>query len=159
MKKIFLFIVASALGFQVGAQSIDKIITREYTDYLIKTINSDDMQGRATFTPGIDKAASFIEAEFKKIGLQPLVGEKNFRQTFYKYQVTILNTTVKINGEEIKPEDLIVTGVNSENASLNLSNTIVKRFDTEKPFVEQLRAVMNEKSNQFIRSKIPIRKE
>lgn len=150
MKKIFLFIVASALGFQVGAQSIDKIITREYTDYLIKTLSSDDMQGRATFTPGIDKAASFIEAEFKKIGLQPLVGEKNFRQTFYKYQVTILNTTVKINGEEIKPEDLIVTGVNSKNASLNLSNTTVKRFDTEKPFVEQLRAVMNEKSNQFI---------
>jgi Zn-dependent M28 family amino/carboxypeptidase len=38
------------------------------------------MQGRGTFTPGIEKAAQFIESEFKTIGLKPLDGATGFRQ-------------------------------------------------------------------------------
>lgn len=150
MKKIFLLFVGSALAFQVGAQTIDKIITREYTDHLIKTLSSDDMQGRGTFTPGIDKAASFIEAEFKMIGLKPLSGENSFRQTFYKYQVTVNKSIVKIDGDEVAEDNLMVSGVNNEKVNLDLTNTTVVNFDNDKPFVAQLRAVMASKSSQLV---------
>ena len=36
------------------------------------TLAADDMEGRKTGTPGIEKAAQYIEGEFKKIGLKPL---------------------------------------------------------------------------------------
>ncbi|SDC83285.1 M20/M25/M40 family metallo-hydrolase [Pedobacter soli] len=150
MKKIALFALVGMAGLQLKAQNIDKIITREYTDHLIKTLSADDMQGRATFTPGIDKAATFIESEFKKIGLQPLTGEKTFRQTFYKYRITNQNTSVKIDGQEIAPENLIISGVSSENVTLDKSNATVVKLDPEKPFVAQLRAMTESGKNQLV---------
>lgn len=150
MKKLFLFTLVGMAGLHLKAQNIDKIITREYTDHLIKTLSADEMQGRATFTPGIDKAATFIESEFQKIGLKPLTGEKTFRQTFYKYQITPKSTDVKIDGQAIPAEKIFAIGVNAEKVALNQSNTAVIKFDPEKPFVEQLRAVMGSAKNQLI---------
>jgi len=150
MKKILALVIVVFLGSQLKAQNIDKIITREYTDHLIKTLSGDDMQGRGTFTPGIDKAATFIESEFKKIGLQPLAGEQSFRQRFYRYQVTNLNTAVKIKGKDIPVENVIIAGVNSESTSLNKSNTTIVRLDVNKPFVNQFRAMMGAKNNQIV---------
>ncbi|MCX2432263.1 M20/M25/M40 family metallo-hydrolase [Pedobacter sp. GR22-10] len=150
MKKIFFLTLAGLASLQLNAQNIDKIITREYTDHLIKTLSSDEMQGRETFTPGIDKAATFIESEFKKIGLQPLTGEKNFRQTFYKYQVANVSKTIKIDGKEIAPENLMVTGITTESVTLDKSNTTVVKLDPEKPFVAQFRAMLNTNKNQIV---------
>lgn len=130
--------------------NIDQIITREYTDHLIKTLSADDMEGRATFTPGIDKAATFIESEFKKIGLKPLTGEKGFRQSFFKYQVTNQSASVKIDGEEIAPENLMITGLATADISLDKNNTTVVKFDVDKPFPEQFRATMAAKKNQLV---------
>lgn len=150
MKKIFLFILAAMAGLQLQAQNIDKIITREYTDHLIKTLSGDEMQGRGTFMPGIDKAATFIESEFKKIGLQPLAGEKGFRQTFYKYQVANVSKSIKIDGSEISPENVILAGANEENITLNKSNATVVVLDPEKPFVNQFRTMLAAGKNQII---------
>lgn len=150
MKKIFLFTLAAMAGLQLQAQNIDKIITREYTDHLIKTLSGDEMQGRGTFTPGIDKAATFIESEFKKIGLQPLAGEKGFRQTFYKYQVTNVSKSIKIDGSEISSENVILAGANEENITLNKSNATVLVLDPEKPFVNQFRTMLAAGKNQII---------
>lgn len=154
MKKIFLFTLVGMASLQLKAQNIDKIITREYTDHLIKTLSADDMQGRATFTPGIDKAATFIESEFKKIGLKPLTGEKTFRQTFNKYQVTNQTTSVKIDGQEVAPENLIISGVTSASVTLDKSNTTVVKLDPEKAFVPQLRAMMSVEKNQIDRKSV-----
>ncbi|WP_407430471.1 hypothetical protein [Arcticibacter sp.] len=64
-KKILFALLIALTGGRLAAQEIDKIITTAYVDGLIKTLSSDAMQGRGTFTPGIDKAATFIESEFK----------------------------------------------------------------------------------------------
>ncbi len=150
MKKIFLFTISALASLQLSAQNIDKIITREYTDHLIKTLSADDMQGRGTFTPGIDKAATFIESEFKKIGLQPLTGEKTFRQSFYRYQITNQTGSVKIDGQEIPNENFMVSGLVSETARLDQSNAVVVKLDPEKPFVMQFRAITAAGKNQIV---------
>ncbi|MET4083768.1 hypothetical protein ABIB40_003740 [Pedobacter sp. UYP30] len=129
---------------------INQIVTRAYADHLIKTLSADDMQGRGTFTPGIDKAANFISSEFKKIGLQPLTGQKSYRQTFYKYRITENTANFSIDGQNIAPDHLMVTGLTKEKVSLDNKNTAVVKLDSSKSFREQMRPLMASGKNQLI---------
>jgi len=144
----FLFLLVAG---QASAQEIDKTITKDYVDRLIKTLSADDMQGRATFTPGIDKAASFIEKEFKAIGLKPLTGNTEYRQTFYKYRITPLSQEVSLNGKTIDTKDAVVYNATAE--SLTFDNSAPEswiRFNPEKDFFSQFRPLSRAKKNQVI---------
>jgi hypothetical protein len=149
-----LFYYPMILLFTAGtakAQNIDQIITKDYADHLIKTLSSDDMQGRGTFTPGIDKAATFISAEFKKIGLQPLTGATGYRQTFYKYQLSPKSTEISIDGKAIDPAKVMILGNTSENIAFNQSDSDGWiKMDTTKLFKAQLRALLNSKKKQLV---------
>ncbi|MBC7416837.1 MAG: M20/M25/M40 family metallo-hydrolase, partial [Pedobacter sp.] len=129
---------------------INQIITKDYADHLIKTLSADDMQGRGTFTPGIDKAANFISSEFKKIGLQPLEGNSSYRQTFYKYRVTEISSSFKLDGKRIIPTNLMVIGLSQVRTDLDESNTVVVKLDVEKPFRDQIGAIMSLGKNQLV---------
>lgn len=113
MKKIISILFALAISAQLQAQDINKIITKEYVDRLIKTLSSDEMEGRGTYTQGIDKAASFIESEFKSIGLKPLQGATGYRQTFYKDstdQRPLFNVAGMIPGKSKSSEIVVFSG-------------------------------------------------
>jgi hypothetical protein len=142
------------IGLTIGgasAQDIDKIITTDYVDRLIKTLSSDDMQGRGTFTPGIDKAATFIESEFKSIGLKPLPGASGFRQSFFKYQISPTAVQVSLNGKPVDAANIVVTGNTSESLAFdNTNGGELIRFNPEQPFREQYRAVMAAKKRQVV---------
>jgi hypothetical protein len=83
------------------AQDIDKIISVAEVERLERTLAADDMEGRRTFTPGIEKAAAFIAAEFKQAGLQPLEGQSSYRQEFTMYRGSLTGGKVVINGNEV----------------------------------------------------------
>lgn len=110
MKK---FIVAAALlalstvGF---AQDVDKMIKQDDVERIIKTLSADDMQGRGSFTPGIEKAAQFIENEYKQIGLKPMEGNPGYRQNFSMVKTTPLKAEVSINGTAIAAENIGISG-------------------------------------------------
>lgn len=80
MKKIIALISVLAITICTYAQDVDKLIDQKDVARYIQTLAADDMQGRGTFTPGIEKAATFIESEFQSIGLKPLAGLSGFRQ-------------------------------------------------------------------------------
>ncbi|WP_316837428.1 M20/M25/M40 family metallo-hydrolase [Pedobacter nutrimenti] len=150
-RRLLYFFIAFCITGSAAAQNIDKIITKNYVDGLIKTLSSDDMQGRGTFTPGIDKAATFIEGEFKKIGLQPLTGANGYRQTFYKYQLKPSLTEVSVDGKTIEPEKVLVVGNHAE--ALQFDNTNSDgwiKMDPEKPFMDQYRAIIRNKKKQLV---------
>lgn len=113
MRKIC-FALLIVLSAQLSrAQDINKIITAGYVDHLIKTLSSDDMQGRGLYTPGIDKAATFIEQQFKAIGLQPLKGETGYRQIFYKDSTDkrpLFNVAGMIPGKSRASEIVVFSG-------------------------------------------------
>ena len=135
----------------VSAQDINKIVTKDYVDGLIKTLSSDEMEGRATFTPGIDRAATFIEAEFKKIGLKTLPEQKDYRQTFHKYQVKPVSAEVTIDGKAIPAEQVVVLGNVAKELSFDQSNSAGwTKMDPEKPFMAQYRALMGSKKQQLV---------
>lgn len=52
--------------FSATSQKINKIINAAEVERIERILSADSMQGRKTFTPGIDKAADFIAAEFAK---------------------------------------------------------------------------------------------
>ncbi|MBO9152441.1 M20/M25/M40 family metallo-hydrolase [Chitinophaga sp. GCM10012297] len=65
--------IAPAQAQQISEPEVTRIIS---------TLAADSMQGRMTYTPGIEKASVFIAEEFRKAGLEPLPGEKDFLQRF-----------------------------------------------------------------------------
>ncbi len=93
--------------FNVHGQSIDKIITTREVTRIEKILSADDMQGRRTFTPGIDKASAFIESEFKKIGLQTFNGATNYRQEFSMTASKAVSSKVIIDGKEINNNQVV----------------------------------------------------
>lgn len=151
MKKTIFAIGLAVASLTANAQNIDKIITKDYVDHLIKTLASDDMQGRRTFTPGIEKAATFIEKEFTAIGLKPLDGQTGYRQTFYKYQLKPAATKVTIDGQTIADENILVYGNRVENLTFDQSNGDgVVKLDESKDFMSQFRTLARSGKRQLV---------
>jgi Zn-dependent M28 family amino/carboxypeptidase len=121
------YILAGALlagTLNVCAQNVNKLIDQTDVDRIIKTLSADDMQGRATFTPGIEKAAQFIEGEFKDIGLQPFpgnTGTSGFRQNFAMASIAPVSASVIINGKTMAADSVVVrtsaAAINWDNSS------------------------------------------
>lgn len=116
LRLFVLFILAACAGQKQARDS--NIVDVDDVSKILNTLASDDMEGRATFTPGIEKAANFIADEFKTAGLDPMY-EDNYRQTFYLNRHTPTNYEVALDGE-ILPVDKIIyssllTGVNWNN--------------------------------------------
>lgn len=150
MKKTIYTLFALFLAQQTWAQDIDKIITKPYVDRLIKTLSSDEMQGRATFSPGIDKAASFIEAEFKSIGLKPFEG-KTFRQSFFQQKLKPISTKVTIDGKEIAASNVLVYGNTVESLVFDKASSAGwVKLDPEKPLMGQIRSLSKENKKQLV---------
>src|ERR1700749_2669547 len=98
MKRILTLFALTAIACSSYAQDVNKMIKQDDVERIIKTLSADDMQGRATFTPGIEKAAQFIESEYKQIGLQPMEGNSGYRQNFTMIKTVPGKTDVTING-------------------------------------------------------------
>ncbi|OOG65191.1 M28 family metallopeptidase [Flavobacterium sp. A45] len=107
MRKNILSVFILSLCFSVHGQSIDKIITSNEVTRIEKILAADDMQGRRTFTPGIDKASAFIESEFKKAGLQTFMGAANFRQEFSMTESKATASKIIIDGKEIDNSKIV----------------------------------------------------
>lgn len=79
------------------------------------TLASDEMEGRKTGTPGIEKAAVYIENEFKKIGLATFNGLDTYRQNFdfkarrTKENIKAFNIIGVLEGKSKKDEIVIIS--------------------------------------------------
>lgn len=103
MKKISLGLMV-LFGLTAQAQSgIQKgEVTRIETE-----LSSDAMEGRALFTPGIEKASVFIEGEFKRIGLTYYKGLQSYRQDFLIEGKKANNVIAIIPGKS-KPNEYVI---------------------------------------------------
>ena len=108
MKKIIITVLLISTTFFLSAQNIDVIINAKEVERIEKTLAADDMRGRRTFSPEIDKAANFIAAEFKKAGLQTLSGNNGYRQEFVLVRPKFISASVVLDGAAIDQKSVVV---------------------------------------------------
>jgi hypothetical protein len=94
MKKLLVLLFISATAF--GQNKLD-VISMEETRRIEATLSSDEMQGRRTFTPGIEKAGQFIAAEFEKIGLKKWGNSNSYLQSFAMIRPKVLSAQIQLN--------------------------------------------------------------
>lgn len=126
MKKLMITAAMLALFMAATAQSVNKLITQKDVERIIRTLSADDMEGRATYTPGIEKAAQFIENEFKTIGLKPMKGNTGYRQNFHLIHVSPGKTQANINGEGIPSDHVLAFGNANYSWNNNTGVQVVK---------------------------------
>lgn len=101
-----------------GRQSLQQVVDTNEVKRILHALAADDMQGRAAFTSGAERAADFIAAEFTKIGLHPFTDESDFRQTFSVVQIRPATWEVTFDGVEI-PKDRIIVSSNRPGVNWN----------------------------------------
>ncbi|MEC3880641.1 M20/M25/M40 family metallo-hydrolase [Parapedobacter sp. 10938] len=111
-------LVLCLLAGCAGRRPLQRVVDTNEVKRILHTLAADDMQGRAAFTPGAERAADFIAAEFTKIGLQPFTDEPNFRQTFEVVKIHPTTWTVTFDGVEV-PEDRIIVSSNRPGVNWN----------------------------------------
>ena len=111
MKKLnFIFIVL--VSFFLNSQTINEISVKKH----LYTLANDSMQGRKAGSPGIEKAAKYIEQQFSEIGLKPFENS-SFRQSFKhinsrsekKEELDLFNIIGLLEGTSLKEEFVIIS--------------------------------------------------
>ena len=111
MKKLNLILFVFICSF-LNSQTINEITVKKH----IYALANDSMQGRKAGSPGIEKAAKYIEQQFSEIGLKPF-NSSNFRQTFKhinrrsekQEELTLFNVIGFLEGTTLKDEFVVVS--------------------------------------------------
>ncbi|MFD0766574.1 M20/M25/M40 family metallo-hydrolase [Mucilaginibacter lutimaris] len=130
--------LAPTFGF---CQDVNKLIKQDDVERIIKTLSADDMEGRGTFTKGIDKAATFIEGEFKAAGLKPFMGNTGFRQNFSMVRTTPVSAKITLNGVDLPAERVIVSASSSFNWA-SADGVEVIKIGPDKNFISEFQGLM-----------------
>jgi hypothetical protein len=106
--KIFSLAICLLSVFFLQAQNIDKIINAKEVERVEKILSADDMQGRRTFSPGIEKAANFIAEEFKQTGLQTWKNSGTYLQKFSMVTPKFISVSCSFENVSLDSKDVIV---------------------------------------------------
>lgn len=100
-------LLAGAMAQAPPAQQIASRLTANDLKADVSFLASDAMQGRGTPSPGLDIAAEFIAAQFRRAGLEP-AGDDGYFQTASYASITPvtegLELTLEIGGQAVKAE-------------------------------------------------------
>lgn len=78
-----------------------KTITAEDMQKHLYIIAGADMEGRDTPSPGLEKAADYIEAHFRSLGLLP-GNNGSYRQKYPLYRDSVTSTSLTVNGKSFE---------------------------------------------------------
>ena len=136
--------------FNVHGQSIDKIITNKEVTRIEKILSADDMQGRRTFTSGIDKASAFIESEFKEIGLQTFNAATNYRQEFSMTASKAVSSKITIDGKEINNNQVVTFSYLPQVSLTEKSDISIVKINKEDNMSEKFREYYKSPKNLLV---------
>ncbi len=114
-------------SFRLSAQDIDRDINTFAVQDVEKTLSSDAMRGRATFTPDIERAADYIEAQFRKAGLQTWNGSSSYRQPFSMIKSKLVSISGNLDGTALAPDNILVVS-SSPHLQVNENSGYEKGF-------------------------------
>ena len=99
---------SSDTGTVTGNSKKEPLITSEEVKTIVSYLASDELQGRATGSEGIDKAASYIETYFKDNGVTPYFDD--YRDFFKVKDLDAFNVVgvVEGNDKDLKNEYIVI---------------------------------------------------
>lgn len=125
MKKTIIPALALLFVLNTEAQQHDKSLSRIIKEKKVrkieKALSADDLQGRGLFTPGIERAASFIAAAFREAGLVPLPNTQSFFQEFSLVETRQTSADGTINGRAVSSNEIMVFS-SKESVTINESS-------------------------------------
>ena len=119
MKKIFLPLIAICAVFSSCTESIDKIINAKEVERIERILASDEMEGRRTFTRGIDKAADFIAGDFEKTGLEFFGDNDSYFQHITMIKAAAKEVSGKLGKQTLNTSNV---AVNTTSAEMNIES-------------------------------------
>ena len=150
MKKISSVFVLLLLSSATMAQKALNVISIKETERIERTLSADDMQGRRTFTPGIEKAANFIASEFEKTGLQKWNNGNTYLQSFSMVRTKALSQKILVNGVELDAKKaIIVSPAKSLMADNNAGYELVS-ITAKMNFPTEARKALGAKKNTIV---------
>ncbi|HEV3326507.1 MAG TPA: M28 family peptidase [Puia sp.] len=72
------------------------------------SLASDSMRGRAVFTPDIERAADYIESQFRAAGLRTWNGTDSYRQPFSMIRAKLLSLSGSLDGMPLSGDNTVV---------------------------------------------------
>ena len=114
---------------------------------IIKTLSADDMKGRKSLRPEIEKAADFIVNQFRQIGLTPVYDD--YRQDFTLYSIQPSHSSVNINGNNIE-DHLYFSVTHTDSLILTLQDVSLKRIDNSDDFRDAFIEFRNDNESSII---------
>ncbi|RYD83156.1 MAG: M28 family peptidase [Sphingobacteriales bacterium] len=148
------FIIAGSFmltGFVATAQkNLDKIINVAEVERIERVLAADDMKGRKTFSPEIDKAADFIAAEFKKAGLQYFNGLTSYKQSFNMAKAKQVSASAEIDGKVLPVDDFVAI---TKQANLKFNEKSVFKIvviDSAAKSFSKVGALLDAKENTLV---------
>ena len=133
MKKLLVTFATGFISLFSFAQKIDKIINPAEVERIERILSADDMQGRKTFTPGIDKAADFIAAEFAKSKLSYFGNLKSYFQEFAMTKSKPVEVSGSIDNEPLTTDNIAANTTANEisiNSLKDYEVVVIKATDT-----------------------------
>ncbi|MBC7872729.1 MAG: M28 family peptidase [Ferruginibacter sp.] len=98
-------------------------ITAEDMKKHLYIIASKEMEGRDTPSPGLEKAANYIEDYFKQVGLAP--GNKDsYRQYYPLYRDSMVGASMKVNGTTLELNKDFQPQTNNYAAAMRFSEVV-----------------------------------
>lgn len=137
MRKICLTGLFIAATFFVFGQKADDIINAKEAERIERVLAADDMRGRKTFSPEIDKAADFIADEFKKAGLQTFNNASGFRQDFAMITPKFVSGSATFDNDQVDFKNVVVIttqsgfNINEKSGYEKVKIEAGKNFQTE----------------------------
>jgi hypothetical protein len=106
MKPLAMFLILLS-ACRLQAQEKDRTINAGSVLKTEQKLASDDMRGRATFTPDIERAADYIESRFRKAGLKTWNGSDSYRQPFVMVSTTPVSAEATLDGNPLAETSII----------------------------------------------------
>jgi hypothetical protein len=132
MKKQFL-LFSILLPFLAMAQKKNtpaffaKTISEEDLKKHLYIIASKEMGGRDTPSPGLEKAADYIENHFKMLGLVP-GNNGSYRQQYPLYRDSMISTSLNINGKKFELKEDFLPGTANYAGGMRFSEAVFAGF-------------------------------
>lgn len=126
-------------------------ITPEYLKFLVDTLASDAMQGRETGTEGQRKAADFIAAQFKAMGLPAVADRNTYFQYIFLKRESWADLDLSVNGTTFtsRKDYIVLPAYNADLPSLKAKEAVFVGYGIEE-------GKINHYANADVRGKVVV---